>query len=528
MVVDTSQNIASYAPAQTQQPVSNIQRYLVLKHIKENQDPNFRYILEDIGINPRHLNFILDYFKRNELIQSSSGTQHRLTEQGISLYNILQSHFEPFEHKPPISTINKQLRQSVLPEIDPDRKYTFADVMSVLDMNSEEVRKATESGELQTTPVYRGDLNMYAEYPGTSLVHYRESKKQSNQGQVQEEIDTSPKKSTDRQTRSIDDAAKSQQVKPPDNNVLAFSKSWPVALKSCPRCQGDLYYRTDEYGSYKGCLPCGYTDNGVAQILRADSSRLIGGSDMDFAHDPQDMPPLDEYVAIMRGMKDKERSASISQLEGETGILGETIMRHLKVLIGIGYVTVNGKSTNQKRSERYGLRPDGINFFDEYESKTDEIEQLAKLKGLEGKIEIILVQDGELTDIARNLSNMSTIISDSFDSIIQASSDYSNGTGAPNNSHESYTEPSEVDREDNNLSGRRKRSAWTVNSIIEANERSDKRWYERNKDIVKYLKEGKSVMEIVDLTGRGQRSIWTIRDRLNDIRAAQGSIDTRI
>ena len=29
-------------------------------------------------------------------------------------------------------------------------------------------------------------------------------------------------------------------------------------LKSCPRCQGDMYTNRDLYGTYKECLQCGH------------------------------------------------------------------------------------------------------------------------------------------------------------------------------------------------------------------------------------------------------------------------------
>jgi hypothetical protein len=30
-----------------------------------------------------------------------------------------------------------------------------------------------------------------------------------------------------------------------------------MLLKSCPKCQGDLYLRSDEFGKYRSCLQCG-------------------------------------------------------------------------------------------------------------------------------------------------------------------------------------------------------------------------------------------------------------------------------
>ena len=31
-----------------------------------------------------------------------------------------------------------------------------------------------------------------------------------------------------------------------------------LVLKSCPRCNGDLYDNTDIYGNYTACLQCGF------------------------------------------------------------------------------------------------------------------------------------------------------------------------------------------------------------------------------------------------------------------------------
>ena len=31
-----------------------------------------------------------------------------------------------------------------------------------------------------------------------------------------------------------------------------------MEMKSCPRCQGDLYIDRDQFGSYKCCIQCGF------------------------------------------------------------------------------------------------------------------------------------------------------------------------------------------------------------------------------------------------------------------------------
>ncbi len=50
--------------------------------------------------------------------------------------------------------------------------------------------------------------------------------------------------------------------------VQAPRKGAKVVLKACPRCGGDLLLESDSYGSYIGCLQCGY-------ILKAEEERSL-------------------------------------------------------------------------------------------------------------------------------------------------------------------------------------------------------------------------------------------------------------
>jgi len=59
-----------------------------------------------------------------------------------------------------------------------------------------------------------------------------------------------------------------------------------------------------------------------------------------------------------------------------------------------------------------------------------------------------------------------------------------------------------------------------VNSRISSRDRSDRRWWLRNMEIVRHLDDGKSVKEISSLVGRGQRQIRIVRERLYDMRSA--------
>lgn len=58
-----------------------------------------------------------------------------------------------------------------------------------------------------------------------------------------------------------------------------------------------------------------------------------------------------------------------------------------------------------------------------------------------------------------------------------------------------------------------------INSLIMAKDRSDRRWWRRNKIVVGYLDEGRSIRDIALLASRGERQIRVIRERLHDLRA---------
>ena len=66
-----------------------------------------------------------------------------------------------------------------------------------------------------------------------------------------------------------------------------------------------------------------------------------------------------------------------------------------------------------------------------------------------------------------------------------------------------------------------RRSTRDINTVITAKDRSERHWWRRNGDVIRYLDEGRTVREISVLIGRGQRQIRVIRERLNDIRACE-------
>ena len=62
------------------------------------------------------------------------------------------------------------------------------------------------------------------------------------------------------------------------------------------------------------------------------------------------------------------------------------------------------------------------------------------------------------------------------------------------------------------------RARRNINSMIRANDRSEKRWWANNRDIIACLDAGQPVAEIARLLGRGKRQIRVVRERLADIR----------
>ena len=74
---------------------------------------------------------------------------------------------------------------------------------------------------------------------------------------------------------------------------------------------------------------------------------------------------------------------------------------------------------------------------------------------------------------------------------------------------------------DRRQSGRR--SPRHVNSLIMAKVRSDDRWWQKNRKIVSYLDEGRTVKEISRLVAMGERQIRVVRDRLKDLRSSRAA-----
>ena len=63
-----------------------------------------------------------------------------------------------------------------------------------------------------------------------------------------------------------------------------------------------------------------------------------------------------------------------------------------------------------------------------------------------------------------------------------------------------------------------RRSPRNLNSRIIARDFSDNRWWDRNRDVIKYLDQGLSVREISGLVSHGELQVRIIRERLHDLR----------
>ena len=52
---------------------------------------------------------------------------------------------------------------------------------------------------------------------------------------------------------------------------------------------------------------------------------------------------------------------------------------------------------------------------------------------------------------------------------------------------------------------------------------SDDRWWQKSREIIRHLDEGRTVKEISELAGRGERQVRVIRERLNDLRSSKAA-----
>lgn len=67
------------------------------------------------------------------------------------------------------------------------------------------------------------------------------------------------------------------------------------------------------------------------------------------------------------------------------------------------------------------------------------------------------------------------------------------------------------------------RAPRNINSRILARNLSDRRWWLKNGEIIRYLDQGLSVRKISLLIDRGERQVRVVRERLNDLRVVRES-----
>lgn len=72
------------------------------------------------------------------------------------------------------------------------------------------------------------------------------------------------------------------------------------------------------------------------------------------------------------------------------------------------------------------------------------------------------------------------------------------------------------------------RSLRDVNGAIAARDRSDKRWWIRNMEIIRRLDDGCSVKEIAQAIGRGPRQVRVVREKLYDLRSTGIAVEPEI
>ncbi len=90
---------------------------------------------------------------------------------------------------------------------------------------------------------------------------------------------------------------------------------------------------------------------------------------------------------------------------------------------------------------------------------------------------------------------------------------------------EPMARPSSSGRASAKRSGGRSRAKYDrdIGSLIESHATAESKWWERNRHIVDHLDNGLSIAEIAALTSRGKREIRSIRERLFEMRAANGT-----
>jgi len=65
-----------------------------------------------------------------------------------------------------------------------------------------------------------------------------------------------------------------------------------------------------------------------------------------------------------------------------------------------------------------------------------------------------------------------------------------------------------------------RRSARHLNPVVAATRSNEERWWNKNRQVILHLDQGKKVREIAEIVGKGPRQIRVVRERLRDLRSA--------
>lgn len=64
-----------------------------------------------------------------------------------------------------------------------------------------------------------------------------------------------------------------------------------------------------------------------------------------------------------------------------------------------------------------------------------------------------------------------------------------------------------------------RRTVRSIDSLVRRRTISDERWWARNRDVITYLDEGRTVREIGLMTGQDHRHVRVVREKLTELRA---------
>ncbi len=65
-----------------------------------------------------------------------------------------------------------------------------------------------------------------------------------------------------------------------------------------------------------------------------------------------------------------------------------------------------------------------------------------------------------------------------------------------------------------------RRSARHLNPVVAATRSNEEQWWNKNRQVILHLDQGKKVREIAEIVGKGPRQIRVVRERLRDLRSS--------